>query len=610
MASLLSIFVPRNPSPVLAFAATEVAQGIGVLAGDVPVVPDHHLHGPMLAIGSEAAGLQHPCRPPQGGYSLKRAGEHALIVIGDDERAVLDAVYDVLRELGAEFPLGGLPRLPHGPAIGGVRGLLHAIGEARVRPAFRRRAFVSDIMTWHYDHPERLAAHLAHDREFIPWMARRGLNSFFYIRHAQDTRYRIEEIEPLFLERGIELEYGGHIFQQLLPRESFTANPEYFPLGADGMRNPRGNLCVSSTGALEMLSRQVRDYLQPHPALRRLHPWGADVFEGAWCGCTQCSGIPPQLQYLHAVNAIARAAAPIEVTYLAYHDTLEPVTGMVPEANVWLEWAPRERCYRHAIDDPACHLNPRFFQSLQRYVDAFDGRCHVFEYYADAILFGGLATALTEVIACDLRAYHALGIRSISCLTFGAFSVLAYPLNQIAFAELSRNPMRDPAALGIAAAWERHPGRSEELAQAYREVETASRLVLDYGDVMRPYLGPEESRRKRAELTQAAQALQRAAEIAASAAQRTGDRVASSELALWNYGRVTLEGLCDFIAAREAGSRAQGAAAIERIASALMQMRAIADDLKGTWGAFDLERFHQLWTDRMRRELEHLPATH
>ncbi len=46
----------------------------------------------------------------------------------------------------------------------------------------------------------------------------------------------------------------------------------------------------------------------------------------------------------------------------------------------------------------------------------------------------GSAVATPAVIARDLRAYRALGITSISCLTFGAYSVLAYPVNLEAFA--------------------------------------------------------------------------------------------------------------------------------------------------------------------------------
>ena len=53
-------------------------------------------------------------------------------------------------------------------------------------------------MTWNYTVAERFELHLRHDREFIPWMARRGINSFSYIRHAHDTRLRIDELVPAF----------------------------------------------------------------------------------------------------------------------------------------------------------------------------------------------------------------------------------------------------------------------------------------------------------------------------------------------------------------------------------------------------------------------------
>ncbi len=115
---------------------------------------------------------------------------------------------------------------------------------------------------------------------------------------------------------------------------------------------------------------------------------------------------------------------------------------------MWFEWAPRERCYSHAIDDPACEINPRYLESLKRYLDIFDGRGHIFEYYADAILFGGLGFATPAVVASDLRAYRRLGITSISCLTFGAYSVMAYPVNLEAFVRGSRRSgfrsRRDP----------------------------------------------------------------------------------------------------------------------------------------------------------------------
>src|SRR5271155_3623378 len=64
---------------------------------------------------------------------------------------------------------------------------LAALEPWRVTPAFKRRAFISDIMTWDYNFPDRLELHLRHDREFISWMARRGLKTFSYIRPPHDT---------------------------------------------------------------------------------------------------------------------------------------------------------------------------------------------------------------------------------------------------------------------------------------------------------------------------------------------------------------------------------------------------------------------------------------
>ena len=293
-------------------------------------------------------------------------------------------------------------------------------------------------MTWNYTYPDRLELHLKFDREFIPWMARRGINAFEYIRHAQDTRLRIDELTPLYKSYGIGVEYGGHVLQILMPREQFESHPEYFPHGEQTARGWRAAIYASRIPTRCASCARARcSYIREYPENELLHIWGADVWDGAWCRCAQCKKLSPQMQYMKIVNAVAAAeesaAGGVPVAYLAYHDTIDPDPKLRPLPNVWFEWAPRERCYIHAIDDPACTINPRYFESLKRYIDIFDGRGHVFEYYADAILFGGLGFATPTVIARDLRAYKALGIDSISNLTFGAYSVLAYPVNLEAF---------------------------------------------------------------------------------------------------------------------------------------------------------------------------------
>ena len=483
-------------------------------------------------------------------------------------------------------------------------------GKTTSSPAFTRRAFVSDIMTWQYEKPDRFMLHLAHDREFIPWMAARGINAFSYIRHERDSRLKIDELLPLLNEHGIASEYGGHVLPLLLPRDRFAANPEFFPVGADGQRNPRGNLCVANDAALALVRDGALRYMRENPECSLLHVWGADVRDGAWCRCGDCAPLSPQRQYMAVVNAIAAAlaegsAAATPVAYLAYHDTLDPVPELDPRPTVSFEWAPRERCYSHAIDDPACTVNPRYFDSLKRYIDIFDGRGHVFEYYADAILFGGLGFATPAIIARDLRAYRALGITSVSCLTFGAFSVLAYPVNLEAFARGTQSPDFDPDATLADVAAQRHPRCAPAMTAAYRAIARASSLILEGGgEVMRPSLNsPAPSARIR-ELRAARDILDDARAAADMVLDDARDDLTPAERAIWQYGREVVQGIADYIeAAGLAGDerRRGGEAAVGRIGDAITHVRGIDLALKGTWGAYDLESVRDIWLTALRR---------
>ncbi len=538
--------------------------------------------------------------------SREGGGAGSIVIRAGTERGLIHAASNLLEKLGAEFPAGVAPSYPR---IENAR--VGALEPWRVTPAFKRRAFVSDIMTWNYNFADRLDLHLRHDREFIPWMARRGINAFSYIRHAHDTRLKIDEIAPLLRERGIDVEYGGHVIQLLLPRDRFAEHPEYFPAGDDGVRVARGNLCVSDPDAVAIVRAGALAYVHEHPENRLLHIWGADVWRGAWCRCGRCRELPPQLQYMDVVNAIGGALAADSnappIAYLAYHDTIDPHPGLKPLGNVWFEWAPRERCYSHAIDDPACEINPRYLESLKRYLEIFDGRGHVFEYYADAILFGGLGFATPAVVARDLRAYLSVGITSISCLTFGAYSAMAYPVNLEAFVRGARDPDFEPDATLVDTSAGRHPRCAPEMAAAYRAVERASKLCLDYGDVMSPAMPPEKAVHKRDELREAALTFNEAIAAADQIALSIDTPRADAEKDLWRYSSDVLAGLSDYLGAiADAGAdrRVRGKAAIAKVAGAIARIREIDPEIKGTWGAYDLEWIREMWISALARGLD------
>ncbi len=519
---------------------------------------------------------------------------------------LLNAVWDYLERAGARLPVGRPALLPR---IDPAR--LLATPPRAPAPAFMRRAFTADIMTWHYEHAARFAAHLEHDRDFVPWMAARGINAFSWIRHERDSRLKIGEMLPAMRSRGIAPEYGGHVLQLLMPRGAFGAHPEYFPLAADGARNPRGNLCASNAAAVAIVRDEALAWARANPECAMLHVWGADVHGGAWCACAGCAALGPHRQYLAAVNAIADALAAhgiaMPVAYLAYHDTLEPDSALAPRANVFVEWAPRERCYSHAIDDSACGVNRRYFESLKRYFDLFGGRMRVFEYYADAILFGGLASATPAVIARDLRAYHAAGVREISCLTFGAYSLIAYPVNLETFVRCARSLEYAPDAVFADVAAASHPACASGMAAAYRAIAQASAMLLDGGGpVMRPRTDRAASAARVAALGAVRGGLERAIAAADAIATAMADRVGAAERAVWQYSREVVEGLAEYLGA-VAGSAPdrvrRGENGIARIANAAFHVRGIDERYQGTWGAYDFERVREKWLAAMRRDL-------
>jgi hypothetical protein len=596
-----------GPRQVVATAVADLSRGLTRMMGrKVAVQEDAQIDGHEIVLTLDDSQAPRKNRPDSRGgdsFSISRPSDQSVSIRSTNERGLIHGAASLLVELGASFPPGAPAVYPRIEAER-IRNLKPSV----FTPSFSRRAFASDIMTWNYVFADRLKLHLDHDREFIAWLSRRGLNAFSYIRHAHDTRQRIDELGPVLSRYGIGAEYGGHVLQLLLPRERFNHDRSMFPADDSGTRLPGGNLCVSSRGAIELVCEAALRYQADYPENELFHLWGADVRRGAWCRCGSCRELTPQHQYLQVVNAIAASFAQANlscpIAYLAYHDTIDPDPGLHPLPNVRVEWAPRERCYSHAIDDPGCEVNPRYFASLKHYLEIFEGRCDVFEYYADAILFGGLAFATPSVIARDLRVYHALGISSVSCLTFGAYSLLAYPVNLETFVRCATTVGFDPALALEQTARGRHPACATSCRDAYRAIADASALVLDYADVMRPPPEPARAPRKRVELARAAECFRRASDAADAILRSSEEPLVRGERQLWRYSVEVLESIVDYLAAKGGRDRARrGEAAIKRIADAIEQIRAIDQRLKGTWGTYDLEWIRELWLNTLRRGL-------
>jgi len=580
------IHIAETAAAPVRFAAAELQRYLQLMTGArFPVVEDASCGAcETILLGAPDAQAATPAPLNPGSFRVIPDTERVTLEAASP-RAALDAVYALLAQCGCRWSLFG----PHHERVPRLNASVELAPIEHVAP-FVARGYCTDIMTFHYTQPEHFNGRLDDDRAFIDWMGKSGANVFLFIRHPFDTQLTIPELLPELLKRGIDVEYGGHVMPLLLPRELYRDHPEYFPQAPDGTRTDHGNLCTSSDAALAVASANAVQYVRDYPEMSAVHIWGADLWHGGWCRCAACAPFSVQDQSLRVCNAVARglerAGVARPVCYLAYHDTIEPDVTVRPDDHVLLEFAPRERCYGHALNDTDCETNRRYAAALERYVECFNGRVRIFEYYGDAILFFGCAVPLTQVIAADLAYYRRLGIPGITMLQFGLFSQWAYPLNFLAFAAATAQPT---AALPVADDYCRRFGIDARAAAAvYAELEGIMRTVVTYGDLRRP---PTAVDRARDVLRRVESALPQLRALADRLEALTDDAL-HAQAALFRYTHVVLDGVRHELQHAATGTPAP---ADTHYATALEIMDGIDRRFKGVWGAVDLPIIHSFY---------------
>ena len=370
--------------------------------------------GPTGERGFEVA-LSHGDEP--GESFRRRARPRRLELHGESPRGLLVGAYATLEELGARWPWPGAEattvagtrldaEVEEGPALAG-RGLV--LGE---------RALVDDVESW------------------IVWAARRRLNCLFIhvstrpapTGAAPEAAWRERRSRALALarERGMTVEHGGHLLPELLPRNAIRA------MGAGRVPGKAAR-------------RAIVEHVRAHPEADVLHLWGADVPPGA-------RGRESSEAALRTANAVAEVVEDVhpgaQVAFLAYHDTEEVPRGVRPHHNVCLLFAPRERCYDHALVDPGCRRNRRYRDLFRAHVEHFGSAgaapARVLEYWFDAILFADGVPDLTRTMARDVAFYREAGGHTVGVLITGHGRRPPRHANLPAFARFAWNPRREP----------------------------------------------------------------------------------------------------------------------------------------------------------------------
>jgi hypothetical protein len=393
----------------LDFAAAELSRYLkAITSKDYPVARESEGTVPAtvrLVVDSALA---------QDEYHIHRVGP-TVEIAGGSPRGCLYGAYRFLHALGCRWPLPGKQNelVPHKTQVN------WAGPEIRSRPAVAHRGLMWIPITYDQDL-----------LDIIDYLAKNGFN-FVTICGGPVPPEFMPKLDEVVRARDMGVEWGGHLLPGYLPRSEFAKHPDYFRM-EKGKRTASLNMCPSNPQAAAIIARNsLADWqrLKALPRLEMLHMWPDDLLGGGWCGCPKCAGLSDSDQSLKILNAVAERLplGKTALAHLSYHATVYPPQKVKPHNNVRLFYAPRERCYRHAMGE--CEANRRYLGWLKAQIGLFPNQPEVMEYYQDLVLYRQMPMPLHPVIGRDVAAYRAAGAERITSLSFQRFSDWAYGVN-------------------------------------------------------------------------------------------------------------------------------------------------------------------------------------
>lgn len=411
----VSITVSNSTDPVVSFAALELVRYLHrmteePIAVNAPSAEHHIILGaiPASASPSERRSLRSQLgQLREDGFIIRTAGPD-VVILGKGSRGDLYGSYAFLETLGARwfFP-----------------GTEYDIVPRRVSP-WDKPLNISESPSF----SQRILFYWPNNyssvQDWIDYAAKARLNriAFHYTWPARGWYIDLQrQLRPELRKRGMEIEAGGHFLSSFLPRDLFKQHPDWFRRNRRGQRVNDYNFNPFNAEALNYLVSGAIDYLVQMPDAELYHLWPDDIEGGGWTHEPGKEQYTPSDQSLLVANALVtrsrRRLPNAHLSFLAYHDTVYPPKVVKPAKGIVYFYAPRERCYAHALNDPHCPLNQRYSQALEHALPAF-GAAHteVFEYYVDEILYENLQPPLPEVLEQDAQYYHQLGIPALGAL--------------------------------------------------------------------------------------------------------------------------------------------------------------------------------------------------
>jgi len=414
---------------VTAFAGREAVRLLGRAGVSASVTTKPRPEGAAwtLQLGSRTAV------PPvadvrHDGFAVD-VGEDGAVIAAPTAKGAANGLFALAEEAGFAFLYPG----EKGEIVPAKLKPL-AVGVRTVNPRFAYRGFYDCSVKRGYT-----------VREWLEYLAHLRFNAL------GDHISGIIEDKAIADELGFRFEYGGHGLSECLPRELFKTAPELFrmlqPDDFGGQRRPDSNMCISHPRAQAIVASNYVAKVRPlaEKGIYAVHAWADDLPGSGWCMCPRCRAMEATDQSQLAMNVEARAVRAaglnVRVPALAYHDTAYPSEQVEPDPLCFFLFAPRERCWAHALNDPKCALNAYYLKGLEGYARRYakNTDAHTFEYYTDTMLTRGHASYQPDLLIGDADAYEKNGVASWMTVHIGG-PQLAPEWNLLAMAHPEKYP--------------------------------------------------------------------------------------------------------------------------------------------------------------------------
>jgi hypothetical protein len=476
----ITIAAPHT-SATQQYAAQELSRCLQQITGAAfPVSMAGKQAGPAIRF------LTSKTMPPED-YSIS-INKHDLLLTGGSDRAILFAVYDLLRRLGCEWLAPDFDMYDGSAEYIPRKQTLTYRGPAEVyeHPQFNYRKL---------DIEEGRTHNIRNLKQLVEWMPKVRYNILMVPSNYQGAgrvkwdNWR-DSITPELKKRGLLLEVGGHGYQNFLNAhmengQLFSMHPEWFGKNKEGKPDPAENLVFNTANpeAVQYFLRNVLQYLREHPEIDIFDCWPPDVAKWAECEEMKALGTPEdrQAKLINQLDsAIATLNRNIRLEVIAYGQVLNPPMQTTLSKRVMVDICPINQTFEKNMYDTTGNVNAAYARAMLLWKQYFQGETGHYSYYRKYAWYS-MPVIIPQYMQRDMQWYAGLPFQGISTYAEPG-DWFTYELNHYALAGIAWNTHVDTDSLLSRYTLRRFGKAATQAMLAYRLLEET---VRNYGSI--PY---------------------------------------------------------------------------------------------------------------------------